>query len=207
MHEIGHAIGLKHPHESSANLPSDRDTWSPTVMSYNKPGRPPTGPRRDRPGRGAVRLRHQAEEEAMGVAWSYDAALGAVRHEAGAGADTPKGTAYRDAIFGNGGDDRLTGGDLWGVGDNDILSGGGGADTLDGSGGSDLLEGGDGNDWLYGSREYGADAPTDLDTLLGGEGHDVLGGAVGEDRLYGEAGNDTLDGGGGNDLLEGGARR
>ena len=35
MHEIGHAIGLKHPFEGSNTLPSSVDDRSHTIMSYN----------------------------------------------------------------------------------------------------------------------------------------------------------------------------
>lgn len=35
IHEIGHALGFKHPHEGSPRLPSDADNSSYTVMSYN----------------------------------------------------------------------------------------------------------------------------------------------------------------------------
>lgn len=34
VHEIGHSLGLKHPHEGSPILPSDRDALEYTVMSY-----------------------------------------------------------------------------------------------------------------------------------------------------------------------------
>src|SRR6185436_7245634 len=39
VHEAGHALGLKHPHDNGANLrpllPVDLDTWMWTVMSYD----------------------------------------------------------------------------------------------------------------------------------------------------------------------------
>jgi serralysin len=34
MHEIGHTLGLGHPHESDPPMPSDRDFMAYTVMSY-----------------------------------------------------------------------------------------------------------------------------------------------------------------------------
>lgn len=36
LHEIGHALGLKHPFEGSPTLPSALDTMDNTVMSYSK---------------------------------------------------------------------------------------------------------------------------------------------------------------------------
>src|SRR5690606_24536249 len=35
LHEIGHALGLKHPHEGRARLKGGEDSWVNTVMSYN----------------------------------------------------------------------------------------------------------------------------------------------------------------------------
>ena len=44
IHEIGHALGLKHPHDGSPNLPSADDNHTHTVMSYNFPGESPGTP-------------------------------------------------------------------------------------------------------------------------------------------------------------------
>jgi serralysin len=44
IHEIGHAIGLKHPHDSSPNLPSAEDNHTNTVMSYQFYGESPGSP-------------------------------------------------------------------------------------------------------------------------------------------------------------------
>jgi serralysin len=34
LHEIGHAIGLKHPHSPPVTVPVDLNVWTNTVMSY-----------------------------------------------------------------------------------------------------------------------------------------------------------------------------
>ena len=118
------------------------------------------------------------------------------------------------AIYGEAGDDTLTGGT-----GKDQLFGGGGDDTLDGAVGNDLLHGDDGEDTFRGGA--GNDAlfgDAGSDTLYGDAGRDVLRGGAnagdlleflyggdGNDKLYGEAGNDVLDGGLGADDLVGGA--
>jgi serralysin len=44
IHEIGHALGLKHPHDGSPTLPSAEDNHTLTVMSYNFYGESPGTP-------------------------------------------------------------------------------------------------------------------------------------------------------------------
>jgi serralysin len=44
IHEIGHAIGLKHPHSGTPTLPTDIDSHTTTVMSYQFPGESPGTP-------------------------------------------------------------------------------------------------------------------------------------------------------------------
>ena len=43
-HEIGHAIGLKHPHDGTPTLPAEEDTHSRTIMSYQFLGDSPGTP-------------------------------------------------------------------------------------------------------------------------------------------------------------------
>ena len=44
IHEIGHALGLKHPHDGAPNLPAGEDNHTNTVMSYGFPGESPGTP-------------------------------------------------------------------------------------------------------------------------------------------------------------------
>ncbi|WP_337997882.1 calcium-binding protein [Oleispirillum naphthae] len=102
-------------------------------------------------------------------------------------------------LYGQNGDDILTGGDsvdyLDGGNNNDILYGNAGNDNLYGQNQDDTLYGGDGNDYLDGGSQN--------DTLYGGVGDDRLYGQNNDDTLYGGDGNDTLDGGNQNDMVYG----
>ncbi len=71
-------------------------------------------------------------------------------------------TSIRSKLYGNEGDDQITGGS-----ENDILDGGSGNDSLSGGAGDDVLYGGDG-----------------VDTLLGGPGRDKLRSGDGDDLLF-----------------------
>jgi Ca2+-binding RTX toxin-like protein len=132
-------------------------------------------------------------------------------------------------IYGNGGNDTLTGGSggdrLWGGIDNDILTGNGGADTLVGDLGADQLSGGTGNDRLdIDSSDTLIDGGADFDIayIIAGSGitlnmttsnlewvTDVVGGndtitAAGSStgvEIYGGGGTDNLTGGSGNDRI------
>jgi Ca2+-binding RTX toxin-like protein len=102
---------------------------------------------------------------------------------AGGGNDIVVGgaTGIRNFIFGEDGNDNLTGGNLTGA-YGDYLVGGIGNDYLYGLAGIDNLDGGSGNDYLY-----------------GGEGNDYLTGGIDNDILYGGVGRDNLNGGDGTD--------
>jgi Ca2+-binding RTX toxin-like protein len=75
--------------------------------------------------------------------------------------DESNGALPKANLFGEGGNDTLTGGS-----GNDMLNGGPGNDTLLGKGGNDTLLGGDGND-----------------TLTGGDGDDQVFGEADNDRM------------------------
>jgi Ca2+-binding RTX toxin-like protein len=101
--------------------------------------------------------------------------------------DESQGALPAARLFGEGGNDVLTGGS-----GGDVLDGGTGNDTLLGKGGADSLTGGDGND-----------------SLTGGDGDDQVAGGNDTDRLIwnpgddtdlneGDAGTDTIEVNGGN---------
>jgi Ca2+-binding RTX toxin-like protein len=108
----------------------------------------------------------------------------------GAGDDTLVGDGS-DWLFGDDGNDTLTGGSQTGGAGDDLLSapdyeadGSAGNDTIVGTDHADDLRGGPGND-----------------TILGRGGKDVIYGNSGNDLIYGGAGTDKLSGGPGNDRV------
>ena len=116
------------------------------------------------------------------------------------GNDNLSGGLNDTTIFGQDGDDVLSGGtsnnNLNGEAGNDTLSGGSGDNTLTGGIDNDVLSGGSGNNNLNGEAGN--------DTLSGGSGDNTLTGGIGNDILTSGSGNDELDGGEDNDYLAGG---
>ena len=158
---------------------------------------------------------------------------GADRIQGGGGGDVLLGAAGRDLLQGKAGSDRLDGGPgddraFGGAGADDVR-GGSGKDILGGGLGPDGLSGGSGRDIVvYGQRgqpvivTIGAGAndgvarerdnvKTDVESVQGGRGNDVLTGnnranrllgSGGDDRLLGKGGSDVLVGAGGDDRLD-----
>ena len=89
---------------------------------------------------------------------------------------------------------------------NDTIYGEKGDNTLQGWSGNDLIFGGLGNDLILGQ-----DGNDELqgglgdDNLQGGDGADLMAGQDGNDRLFGQNGNDQLQGGAGLDIFKGGS--
>lgn len=215
VHEIGHAIGLKHPFEGSPQLDVTLDNLTQTVMTYNVAGGPATklglldvlaaqylyGP--------------AAADGTQASSWSRDAAQFVLTQAGSAGADTLAGVAVRDRITAGGGADYVMardGDDLVDGGDgDDTLAGGGGADTVLAGAGDDIADGDDGADSIDGgSGDDGLWGMSGDDSLSGGDGDDYIHGGSGVNRLRGGAGNDVIvvvdgasfvDGGDGDDEL------
>jgi Ca2+-binding RTX toxin-like protein len=106
--------------------------------------------------------------------------------------------AIKGSVFLGSGNDRYIGvatiddisvsgkvsGTVFGQGGNDTLTGGNGVDRLDGGAGNDKLSGGGGNDTLVGGSGD--------DTLDGGAGNDLLSGGAGKDKMTGGSGVDAF---------------
>lgn len=218
LHEIGHALGLKHPHEASGSfgaMPLDRDSMEYTVMSYRSyTGQTTSG---------------GYTNETWGYAQSlmmYD--IAAAQRMYGANYNTNSGnTTYTwspttGAMSLNGVSQGAPGGNkvfltVWD---------GGGTDTYDLSNYStnlklDLRPGEwtttstaqlaklhyDGSKVATGNIAnallYGSDLRSLIENATGGSGSDSITGNIAANVLRGGAGDDRLIGGGGNDTLYG----
>ena len=222
LHELGHALGLAHPHEGeNFVLRPDLNTQANTVMSYNL-----TTPYATDLGYFDIVALQELYGPANGLnVWTVSTmnnvpvihasgrseivlATGQSTHlYAGSGDDTVFGREGDDLIYGQAGDDVISGAagadSVYGgrgqdviYGDIDIYSGYGAGDLIAGGEGNDSIMAGYGNDRAYGQQ--------DDDTILGGYGNDTLNGGSGNDSLLGESGDDRLAGIAGDDILLGG---
>lgn len=230
LHEIGHALGLKHPGNYNGSelgpfLESAADSTDNTVMSYND---------------GAYTSLSNSPTGLM----AYD--IAAIQYLYGANTNTSTGDnryvltgaklAY--TLWDGGGTDTLvinsgTQGAVIDLGEGidkvtrvgdtriwmavgsrienaegspiaDTMYGNDVANRLVGYRGADALEGNAGNDSLYGGALVD-DALDGNDTILGGDGGDTIYANGGNDIVYGATGStDTVDG---NDLIYGGYGR
>jgi hypothetical protein len=172
LHEIGHALGFKHPFEAFGTheeiLDPALDNTGNTVMSYTGPS-PTTLGWLDRDAAEAV-YGDAASDGAHLASWSWNANKRILTQTGLAGDDVIHGVSVADKIDGRGGDDRIFGLD--------------GKDSLKGGAGNDRLHGGSGKDKLFGDAGD--------DELKGGGGDDKLDGGAGNDFLTGGAGRDTF---------------
>jgi len=163
LHEIGHAIGLKHPTEVFINYAANpavthdevlaTDDPNITIMAQSGGGLSTDIGQIDRDaaaylygaaGTGGVYTGNAAGANSVVSAWSYDVALARVTQAGFATADTIRGTSIIDLISGLDGDDRL-----FGLAGSDTLYGGNGNDELFGGQGTNTLVGGADDDTYY----------------------------------------------------------
>jgi hypothetical protein len=201
LHEVGHALGLKHPHDGSRTMAAEYDHYSWTLMSY------------------------LAYESAGNDVWAdfYPTTfmyqdLVALEKIYGRSLDANPGNTryifrgdkiYWQTISDSGGVDTIVynsssrGGRI-DLSNEDFSQLGRGIEFSDGTrtfdtirfGPSTIIEhasGGAGDDTLIGNASR--------NRLQGGAGADTLEGGTGNDTLIGGTGSDSLVGGGGNDVL------
>lgn len=225
MHEIGHALGLKHGHETDVfgALPGQYDSMEYSIMTY-----------RSYEGQS---LSGGYSNETYGYAQSFMMAdIAALQHMYGADFNTNSGNSVYKWNPGSG-DTLVNGAIAINAGGNRIFAtiwDGGGIDTYDLSAYNtdlriDLTPGGhstfsavqtahlgDGNyasGNIYNALQFQGDSRSLIENAIGGSGDDsltgndatnMLVGGLGNDELIGANGNDTLIGGRGRDVLDGG---
>lgn len=219
LHELGHALGLKHPF-SGDTLPAAEENNKYTVMSYT--ANPDTGQDAD-----ALML---YDIFALQDRWGANTS-----HNSGDTLYTEPRNASVDPLWDGGGDDTLDGSgaggnvrlDLragrfsrYGTYDDIVIpigvvienaTGGAGQDTLTGNAAANILTGNGNGDLIFGGDGF--------DTLIGNGGNDTVWGGNGRDKAFlgdgndrfednsqgGDFARDTVFGGGGNDTITGGA--
>ncbi|MEX0305685.1 MAG: reprolysin-like metallopeptidase [Leisingera sp.] len=200
LHEIGHALGLKHPHDGDPTLADHLDTQENTVMTYSY-----AGYNVSELGTFDVQALQHIYGGTSGIAdWSAHVnSSGKVVIDASSRGETVLAVGQDTKIMGRGGDDTLIGREA-----DDRLIGGGGGDSITGGYGEDTLLGGKGDDLLLGGLDDGdySGSTGEADVLNGGLGRDTLFGGRGDDRLLGGKGEDRIVGGDGSDEMTGGKR-
>lgn len=198
LHEVGHALGLKHPFEGAPVLTGDFNSNKYSVMSYT-----------ENPDNGLV-----SDTMMLYDVFALQDLWGAAGYNGGATSYTGSRTATVDTIWDTGGTDIFDAAAKTGPvtldlrqaafssfdSTNDVViaygtrienaRGGSAGDTITGNNLKNTLEGGGGGD-----------------IIKGGGKRDIIKGGAGKDTLLGQAGNDKLVGGGGGDILRGGAGR
>jgi serralysin len=135
LHEIGHALGLKHPFDGSPTLGAAEDNTETTVMAYLAWGQKPPSALRGADIE-AIQFLYgtQQAEDAFHIQWSWDATRHGIRHQGNDSSQAIDGTELRDIIVGAGGNDTLNG-----YGGDDVISAGWGTNTVAGGLGHDTL--------------------------------------------------------------------
>ena len=189
LHELGHALGLKHPFEGDVKLPAALDNVSNTVMSYSAVSGAPGAKLSFYPTTPMV-LDIKALQSGYGSNTTTRTG-----NDVYAFNDT---TTYHQTIWDSAGNDTL----VYNGSTNATIN------LMEGQGsfiGAPVFArnqfGGNVNQlpniWIA----YG----TLIENATGGSGNDIIFGNAAANLLQGGLGNDTLSGGGGNDTLDGGA--
>lgn len=228
LHEIGHAIGLKHPGNYSGSdtgpfLPSAEDTIETTIMSYNSGAlvdeinNPPETP---------MIYDIAAIQYFYGVNSSYNSGDNTYAYSGASEVSTIWDGGGTDMLSANGyggnvtidlneGIDNVTriGSSLiwiafnanienaYGGNANDVVTGNSLANNLYGSNGIDTISGGTGADTIFGGDGV-SDSDDSADVIAGGADNDLIYGNSGNDTIYG--GDGAADSGSGNDTIYGG---
>lgn len=107
LHELGHAMGLKHPFDDSIHLPAAQDSTANTLMSYNHSG----GPYASFRPYDIAALNWIYGGDGLRGALGIGSVTGARYFTGTSGADTLTGTQLNDTLQGDKGNDMINGGD------------------------------------------------------------------------------------------------
>lgn len=104
LHEIGHALGLEHPHEGDRRLPADLDNGNVTVMSYKD-----YFPKLGTMDLQAIQALYgtNAQDGTQVADWSWNDQTHTLTQWGTAASETFKGTNSDDIIYGGGGRDII----------------------------------------------------------------------------------------------------
>lgn len=111
LHELGHALGLKHPFDDSIHLPASQDNTNNTLMSYTDAG-------------SAHSVYSPYDVAALNWLYGGDGLAGALGINSTTGGRYITGTNGADILTGTAANDKLEG-----DGGNDMIDGGNGFDT------------------------------------------------------------------------------
>ena len=225
VHELGHALGLKHPHESwngFGPMPIELDGLEFTVMSYrSKPGAPTTtgytNGTFDYP-QGYMVLDIAALQTLYGADYTYRAGNTRYSWDANTGETFVDGIGQGRPGDGNGSSSNRVFLTIWDGGGTDSfdLSNYAGGVWVDLSPGGwsvlsaaqlatlDFRDGSKARGNVFNSLLANGNTASLIENAVGGAGADTLSGNLGANRLEGGPGNDWLDGGAGADVIEGG---
>jgi serralysin len=230
LHEIGHAVGLKHGHEGSNNnntvLPIDQDSWEFSIMTY----RPYVGASPTSFGQTAsfpqsfmmldivaLQWMYGADytSNAGNTTWRFDPVTGETFVD-GVGLGPPQ-TVWWDTpklfrtIWDGGGIDTydFSAYDASHQMRIDLAPGAWTDVDADSHAQAAYLGGGPNEGYARGqvanAFTYFGDPRSLIENAIGGAGDDIISGNDANNRLEGRDGNDLLVGGLGNDVLDGGA--
>ncbi|WP_280188478.1 M10 family metallopeptidase [Delftia sp. PS-11] len=188
MHEIGHALGLKHPFEDAVRLPTNMDSDQYTVMSYTQH---PYGVWGTLDAKGTYNYQWLSPETPMLLDIAAMQSLYGANTQSGSGNDTytlTPGAAILRTLWDAGGQDTLN---------LAAFSRGTYIDLQPGAFSS--LPSLDAPPAWADKATYGKDNlaiawGTVIENAIGGSGDDTLLGNSANNRLQGGSGNDTIDG-------------